>query len=58
MAQGPGSDREKTSPRGANLHRSPADKRARIGEVLRKAYDDALAEPVPEAFSDLLRRLD
>ena len=57
MAQGPASDREKISPRSGSF-RSPEDKRARLGEVLRRAYDDALAEPVPDALSDLLQRLD
>lgn len=37
---------------------SPEDKRARLGDVLRRAYDDALAEPVPDVFADLLRKLD
>jgi Anti-sigma factor NepR len=40
--------------------REPASegRRSRIGDVLRRAYDDALAEPVPDAFADLLRKLD
>lgn len=38
--------------------REPAEERqSRVGEVLRKAYDDAVAEPVPDALLDLLRKL-
>ena len=34
------------------------DRQSRVGQVLRRAYDDALAEPVPDIFADLLRKLD
>lgn len=29
----------------------------RLGQTLREAFDDAAAEPLPQAFEDLLRRL-
>ena len=57
MARGPESDGEEQIRERRRL-RSPEGQRARVGEVLRRAYDDALAEPVPAAFADLLRRLE
>ena len=37
----------------------PDDLRARnVGERLRQAFDDVIAEPLPEIFADLLRQLD
>lgn len=33
------------------------DRRTQVGDVLRKAYDDALDEPVPDIFAELLRKL-
>lgn len=57
MARGPRSDSDTTAARDGR-HSSPEDARARVGKVLRKAYDDTLAEPVPDIFADLLRRLD
>lgn len=37
---------------------SEQDARAsRVGDYLRDIYDDALAEPVPDIFKDLLRKL-
>lgn len=57
MARSPASpDRERPD----RIDREPAtdDRRSRIGDVLRRAYDDALAEPVPDVFADLLRKLD
>ncbi|MFC3713390.1 NepR family anti-sigma factor [Sphingoaurantiacus capsulatus] len=61
MARGPESDGEKRSgqpSREPSADGGRAGKRARVGEVLRRAYDEALAEPVPDAFADLLRKLD
>jgi len=57
MARGPRSDSD-TKPARDGRHASPDDTRARVGKVLRKAYDDTLAEPVPDVFADLLRQLD
>ncbi len=57
MARGPESDGEEQIRERRRL-RFPEEQRARVGEVLRRAYDDALAEPVPAAFADLLRRLE
>ena len=57
MARGPASNGYQR--RDPERGEAPADDRwARVGIVLRKAYDDALAEPVPDIFTDLLRRLD
>lgn len=57
MARGPASpDRER--PDRTDREPAPDDRRSRIGDVLRRAYDDALAEPVPDVFADLLRKLD
>jgi hypothetical protein len=56
MARGPASpQRERRVP----TDREPAsdERQSRIGDVLRRAYDDALAEPVPDIFADLLRKL-
>jgi len=61
MARGPENDGEKRSgrptraPSGDDMR---ADKHARVGDVLRRAYDETLAEPVPDVFADLLRKLD
>ena len=56
MARGPASNgNEKRDPNGREA--TPDDRQARVGNVLRKAYDDALAEPVPDIFADLLRKL-
>lgn len=33
------------------------DRHSRVGDVLRKAYDETLEEPVPDVFADLLRKL-
>lgn len=41
-----------------NRDAKPEDRRARVGQLLRKAYDDALAEEVPDSFADLLRKLE
>lgn len=57
MARGPGSDSD-AKPARSGRAPAPGDRRARLGEVLRTAYGDTLAEPVPEVFADLLRRLD
>ncbi len=60
MARGPESDGDKRS---GSPNRAPsadgvrADKQARVGDVLRRAYDETLAEPVPDTFADLLRKL-
>ena len=35
----------------------PDDRHTRVGDVLRRAYDDALSEPVPDVFAELLRKL-
>lgn len=56
MARGPASPaRQRPDP----SDREPVldDRQSRIGDVLRRAYDDALAEPVPDIFDDLLRKL-
>jgi hypothetical protein len=54
MARGPASDgHDKPPPAGA----TGDDRRTRVGDALRKAYDDALDEPVPDIFADLLRKL-
>ena len=34
-----------------------AERAAAIGSRLRQIFDEAAAEPVPQAFEDLLRRL-
>lgn len=57
MARGRRSDGETHPPRNG-VARSTEDTRARIGDVLRRAYEDAVAEPVPDVFAELLRRLD
>lgn len=36
---------------------SPAERAAAIGSRLRQIFDDAAAEPMPDAFEDLLRKL-
>lgn len=56
MARGPASpDRERRDR--TDREPVPDERGSRIGDVLRRAYDDALAEPVPDAFADLLRKL-
>lgn len=35
----------------------PAERASAIGSRLRQIFDDAAAEPMPEAFEDLLRKL-
>ena len=55
MARGPASNGHGKRD---SREREPAEERqSRVGEVLRKAYDDAVAEPVPDALLDLLRKL-
>lgn len=49
--------------RAGDAGRSPGKSAARlsgsnVGRVLRTAYDDALREPVPDDFLDLLGKLD
>ncbi len=36
---------------------TPAERAAAIGSRLRQIFDEAAAEPMPEAFTDLLRQL-
>jgi len=36
---------------------TPAERAAAIGSRLRQIFDEAAAEPMPDAFADLLRRL-
>ncbi len=36
---------------------SPAERAAAIGSRLRQIFDDAAAEPMPDSFDDLLRKL-
>ena len=55
MARGPASNGP--SKRDSREPAPSEDRQSRVGEVLRKAYDDALAEPVPDIFADLLRKL-
>ncbi len=38
--------------------KSPAGKEDWIGAHLRKVYDEALSEPVPDRFLDLLKEID
>jgi hypothetical protein len=57
MARGPAfPDPERPARTGREA--APDDRQSRIGDVLRRAYDDTLAEPVPDVFADLLRKLD
>lgn len=56
MARGPAPHgHEIPGPKGGET--AADDRQTRVGEALRKAYDEALAEPVPDIFSDLLRKL-
>jgi hypothetical protein len=36
---------------------TPAERAAAIGSRLRQIFDDAAAEPMPDAFEELLRKL-
>ena len=36
---------------------APAERASAIGSRLRQIFDEAAAEPMPEAFEDLLRKL-
>ncbi len=36
---------------------APAERAAAIGSRLRQIFDDAAAEPLPDAFAELLRKL-
>ncbi len=36
---------------------APAERAAAIGSRLRQIFDDAAAEPMPDAFEELLRKL-
>jgi hypothetical protein len=36
---------------------APAERAAAIGSRLRRIFDEAAAEPLPQAFEDLLRKL-
>ncbi|MBV8972843.1 MAG: hypothetical protein JO290_11185 [Sphingomonadaceae bacterium] len=36
---------------------TPAERATAIGARLRQIFDEAAAEPLPEAFADLLRQL-
>lgn len=36
----------------------PAERAAAIGSRLRQIFDEAAAEPLPETFEDLLRKLE
>lgn len=56
MAQG-GAKNGRQSPDASQSEPAGDDRRARVGEVLRKAYDETLEEPVPDVFADLLRKL-
>jgi Anti-sigma factor NepR len=57
MARGPASH-DGEEPDSIRRKAAPDDDRqSRIGDVLRRAYDDAIAEPVPDIFGDLLRKL-
>jgi len=56
MARGPAPHgHEIPGPKGGET--AADDRQTRVGEALRKAYDEALAEPVPDVFADLLRKL-
>ena len=55
MARGPASSR-RSKPETTGGHQ-PDDRHTRVGDVLRRAYDDALSEPVPDVFAELLRKL-
>jgi len=39
------------------LNAPPAERAAAIGSRLRQIFDEAAAEPMPQAFEDLLRKL-
>ncbi len=41
----------------AELAAPPAQRAAAIGSRLRQIFDEAAAEPLPQAFEDLLRKL-
>lgn len=45
-----------SAPRAAKA--APAGKEDWIGAHLRKVYDEALSEPVPDRFLDLLKEID
>jgi hypothetical protein len=55
MARGPAPNGH--GRRDSNEREPAEERRSRVGEVLRKAYDETLAEPVPDVFDDLLRKL-
>lgn len=53
------SEKSPASPAAARAaKKTPADKEDWIGSHLRKVYDEALSEPVPERFLDLLKEID
>ena len=41
----------------ASPPRAKSDRFDRVGASLRKVFDDAAAEPLPDAFNELLRQL-
>ena len=56
MARGPASyGHEKPGPTSGEA--VPDERQTRVGDALRKAYVDTLAEPVPDIFADILRKL-
>ena len=46
-----------TDPTPSNPASPLPDRTAAIGARLRQIFDEAAAEPIPDAFSDLLRKL-
>lgn len=46
-----------TAPERRERQAPPAERAAAIGSRLRQIFDDAAAEPMPQAFEDLLRKL-
>lgn len=55
MARGSG---QNSSGRSRDTDSPPSDREDRVRNILRNIYDDVLAEPIPESFADLLRKLE
>jgi hypothetical protein len=52
------SPKKSGGPDGGKASGAPRSRGSKWGRVLRTAYDDALREPVPDEFLDLLGKLD
>ncbi|MCF8483170.1 MAG: hypothetical protein K9H25_22320 [Rhodospirillum sp.] len=46
-----------SDPAGLGAHEPSSAEERWLGSYLRRAYDDVVAEPLPNSFDDLLRRL-